>query len=70
MVSSLLLYYMLKSFKVTIGDQILFCLICLLLRARVYHYYNVQSKKAQFYDFLDSKNKDNNKDEDKNKDED
>ena len=68
-VSILWLYYMLKSFKVTIGDQILFCLICLLLLARVYHYYNVQSKKAQFYDFLDSKNKDNSKGEDKNNDE-
>lgn len=62
-VSILWIYYMAKSFKVTLGDRILFCLICLLLISRVYHYYNVQSKRAQIYDLLDSKNKDKNKDE-------
>lgn len=62
-VSILWLYYMAKSFKVTLGDQILFCLICLLLISRIYHHYSVQSKKSQIYDLLDSKNKDKNKDE-------
>ena len=62
-VSILWVYYMLTSFKVTLGDRVLFCLIFLLLIARVYHAYSVQSKKAQLFELLDSKNKD--KDEDK-----
>lgn len=66
-VSLLWVFYMIKSFKVTLGDQILFCLVCLLLLSRVYHYYNMQSKKAQIYDLLDSKNKDKNQDKDEDK---
>lgn len=66
-VSILWIYYMFKSFSLTIGDRILFCLIVLLLLSRIYHYYSVQSKKAQFYDLLDSKNKEKNKDNDNEK---
>lgn len=63
-VSLLWLFYMVKSFSVTLGDRILFSLICLLLIVRIYHGYSLQSKKAQLMEHLESKKKDQDKTDD------
>lgn len=61
-VAILWIYYMATSFRVGLGEQLLFSLVALLIVSRFYRMYAVQSKQAQYYEYLNKKRKDDEED--------